>query len=492
MPRSLSWRIALGFAFLGLATWVAIGGALFLLLRSLHADATSARLADLGTPLVMQSRPLQTAAEPRRSLIALRDQVAGQGFALYLVLADGRILRLPEDPEPPNTLRVAEGTARGAVERGTFRGDDGQQWAWAAFTLRNPTQPGPRALILATPDRSGAEALRDLLAAVPAVILASIVVGAPIALLLARSVTQPLRRLARASADLPRRGAEPLPLEGPLEVQEVTANFNAMTAELGETKRREAELLANLRHDLRTPVTVIAGFAAALNDGTASGDDVGRASRAIAQEAERLESLVGELGAVERLESGDVGLRPEALDVGALLAAAADRFAARAAGAGVRVVVRDRLDGIVVTADRQALERMLANLIANALVAVGDPAVRDPGTGHVWLGARRIRRSDEAFHSIVIDVTDNGLGFPPGSLERVFDRFYRADVARSRSTGGSGLGLSIVRDLARAHGGDAFAENVAPGGARVSVVLPEVPVVPAGWSAQARSPRPGN
>jgi len=247
MPRSLSWRIAFGFAFLALATWVAIGGALFVVLRVLHADATSARLSDLGTPLVTQSRPLQLVAEPRRALIALRDQVAGQGFAVYLVLADDRLLGLPEDPTPPATLSVAESTTRGTVERGTFRGSDGLQWAWAAFTLRNPGQPGPRALIVATPDRAGAEALRDLIAALPAVVFASILVGAPIAWLLARSVTQPLRRLARASADLPRGGAEPLPLEGPLEVQEVTANFNAMGAELAATRQRETELLANLR-----------------------------------------------------------------------------------------------------------------------------------------------------------------------------------------------------------------------------------------------------
>ena len=80
--------------------------------------------------------------------------------------------------------------------------------------------------------------------------------------------------------------------------------------------------------------------------------------------------------------------------------------------------------------------------------------------------------------AISLEVTDDGPGFPPGATSRAFERFYRADPARARAGGGSGLGLTIVRDLARAHGGEAFAENVAPHGARVSVLLPLLPGPP--------------
>jgi len=112
-------------------------------------------------------------------------------------------------------------------------------------------------------------------------------------------------------------------------------------------------------------------------------------------------------------------------------------------------------------ADRLATERILANLVANALDLV-------PRGGHVWLSAARVSPD-----GIALTVTDDGPGFPPGAAGRVFERFYRADPARSGS--GSGLGLAIVRELAQAHGRTAHAENVAPHGARVGVILPIVP-----------------
>ena len=115
--------------------------------------------------------------------------------------------------------------------------------------------------------------------------------------------------------------------------------------------------------------------------------------------------------------------------------------------------------------DRVAIDRLIGNLVANAIGAC------QPG-GHVWLEARAAG-DPSGRPTIAFLVTDDGPGFPPGTLERVFDRFFRADP--SRSGPGSGLGLAIVRDLAQAHGGTAHAENVAPHGARVSVVLPVVP-----------------
>jgi signal transduction histidine kinase len=472
MPRSLSWRIGLSFAVLAIATWVAIGAAMFLLLRGLHADATTATLTDVATPLVVQARQRLTAAGDARAVLAdLKAQVEAQGYGVFIVTADNRVVGVDSDPPPADAIRIPAGAGRGATFDGSYR-DGATLMSWVAVVLRQPQGLGPRALILATPDRASGDALRDLLAALPAAVVVSLLVGLPIAWLIGRSVTQPLRRLSAAAARLPSSpaGAPPLPVRGPTEVRELTQRFNAMTAELQHTRREEADLLANLRHDLRTPVTVIGGFAAALTDGTASGDDVDRAARAIAEEASRLAHLVDQLGTVERLQAGEASLRPEPIVAADLLVATVERFRTAAAARGVEVAALEA-PPVTFAADRLAVDRILGNLVGNALAAL--PA---DVHGHVWLAARPITGTP-AGDAVALEVTDDGPGFPPGTIDRVFERFYRADPARARGSDGSssGLGLSIVRELARAHGGEAFAENVAPHGARVSAVLPVVP-----------------
>ena len=164
---------------------------------------------------------------------------------------------------------------------------------------------------------------------------------------------------------------------------------------------------------------------------------------------------------------------PSASTAGALLHDTVARFGPAATAANVELV--EVADGEAATlafaADRLAIERILGNLVANALAAVR------PG-GHVWLAARPVAAVGPAGgRGVALSVTDDGPGFPPGEVERAFQRFYRGDP--SRSAPGTGLGLAIVRELARAHGGEAVAENVAPHGARLSVVLPETPLPPA-------------
>ena len=154
------------------------------------------------------------------------------------------------------------------------------------------------------------------------------------------------------------------------------------------------------------------------------------------------------------------------------------RFAPGAGAAGIELSALDEpavdptassrtAADLAFVADRLAVDRILGNLVANAIAAVHDG-------GHVWLGARRVvMAGPDARPAVALSVTDDGPGFPPGDVERAFQRFYRGDPSRTGTS--SGLGLAIVRELARAHGGEAVAENVAPHGARLSVVLPVTP-----------------
>ncbi|MEZ0240227.1 MAG: ATP-binding protein, partial [Chloroflexota bacterium] len=296
--------------------------------------------------------------------------------------------------------------------------------------------------------------------------------------LVARSVTRPLGRLADAAGHIPAGRTPALPLEGPHEVQELTRTFNGMAGELADTRRRESDLFANLRHDLRTPLTVISGFATALRDGTADGEAAIAAAKAIEEEAARLERLVEEIGSVERIRSGEDGLHLEPIDLAGLLAETAARFGAQATAAGASITTAIGGSEASIVADRLAVDRMLGNLVANALAAV-------PSGGKIRLETApvSILGTSGGAPALEIAVIDEGPGFPDGTAGRAFDRFWRGDPARSGD--GSGLGLAIVQELAMAHGGFAVAENVEPHGAKVGVVLPLQP--PVGQPSSAAS-----
>jgi two-component system sensor histidine kinase BaeS len=471
MAGSLGGRIFLAISLVGLAILLTVGAVTFVVLRGFHADATASRLDDLSASILPQVREAVAEGNVRGVIAEIRDRLADDRIDVLLLGADGRLRRLdgsPVEVDVEISLPAADETGR--ASRGVVD-IDGERYVYAATNLRAGPSAAARGLVFLTPDRTGALALADLGRAIPAVAIIVLAVGLPLAWLVSRSVGRPLRRVAEAAARLPAGRIGRLPLEGPREVQEVTATFNALADELAETRDREARLLADLRHDLRTPVTVIAGFAQALGDGTAAGPDAERAARAIAEEAGRLEALVGQLGLIERLRSGADGLRPEAIDLAELLASTVERFAGRAASAGIRLeAIAPGPASAPLVADRSAVDRILANLVANALASAPGPG------GRVTLTAARTeipaRDGERPLPAVALGVADDGPGFPPGAAERAFERFFRADP--SRSGPGSGLGLSIVRDLAEAHGGYAAVENLAPRGARVSVVLPLV------------------
>lgn len=483
MLRSLTSRIVLVVVLPIVAAWLAMGLTLTVILGNLHADATKASLADIGQTLVVQFRSAVLDRELRTLLSDIRDAVTDTDISVQILRADGTYADLGTPggtATPVGAIAIPASAARGDTVTGAATFSDGQPHLYAVTVLRPLNVTGPRAVVLSRPDRSRAAAIADLVRTLRLVVVLSAVVGLPLVLVLSRSVGGPLRRLADATADLPvRSGHDPLPLEGPTEVRELTARFNAMAGELMEARQRETELLADLRHDLRTPLTVIGGYAAALADGTAAGPEAERAARTIGEEAARLGRLVDELGAVERLRQGVDGLRPEPLDAGDVVRSSAERFESAAAAAGIELAAMAEdptlsgaaggaaSESLAFVADRGAVERIMANLVANALAAT-------PALGHIWLSASAgPSTAPGASTSIVLAVTDDGPGFPPGAASRVFERFFRADPARTGP--GSGLGLAIVLELATAHGGTAHAENVAPHGARVSVVLPRVP-----------------
>jgi signal transduction histidine kinase len=477
LPKSLSRRIFLAFAVLGIAMLVTVSGSLFFVLRNAHQDDIKKSLSYqvLVVEASVLANPVAGQGQFEQRIRNLTTSIVDDGG---FVLAQGPRGAITVVAGNPSSTTMPTPPATGVKNPiGTLKTSDGQQYIFIEPT-NNAT--GGFKFVFAVPDTSVQMALNDLFRALVIIVLVLLVLGIPIAWLLSRSISGPMRRLAQAARDLPTTTSPtPIPVEGPSEVRILTERFNDMAHELASTRDEETQMLANLRHDLRTPLTSIGGYAEAIADGTASGDRAGSAARTIAEEAQRLERLVGELGVVERLRQGPAALRPEILDATGMLVEAGARFETAAQGHGLTLEVVRPVPGepaLTFTGDRLAVERILQNLVDNALSVV-------PKDGHIWLRATPLTLPGRAA-GVSLSVTDDGPGFPPGTTEKVFERFFRADPSRSGS--GSGLGLAIVRELARAHGGEAWAENVAPHGARVTVLMPVSPVMPA-----ARATDPG-
>jgi len=232
--------------------------------------------------------------------------------------------------------------------------------------------------------------------------------------------------------------------------------------DLTAKRRLEAvrrDFVANVSHELRTPLTVIGGFAETLAEPTVSDENRTRFAALIQSNTARMQRIVDELLDLSRIESGGWVPRPENVDVAAMAAEAIASVAQVATLNEVTTEAHVANDARWVYADRTALRQVIGNLVENAIRHTFHGTVtvfaRRDHDGYTWLGVR-----------------DSGVGIAPAHLPRIFERFYRADSARSRASGGTGLGLAIVKHLVEAHGGQVRAESVLGRGTTVSASFP--------------------
>jgi signal transduction histidine kinase len=291
---------------------------------------------------------------------------------------------------------------------------------------------------------------------------ALVVAAAALVVPLRRWVLQPLAGLA---ADAERIAGGELDVEPlPTRVSEVAQVGDALRGMAGglrdalvsssAAERERRFMITAIAHDLRTPLFTLRGSLEAIERGVGDGRYLDRAQ----DKAAHLDHLVSDLFTFSRLEYASDTIAGERVDVATLVRRAADTVAPLAAARGCKLDLRGPPDdGLAVLGDAEALLRVLTNLLDNAT---------RHGRGHVEL---RAQRSNGA---VRFDVADDGPGFPPDDLPRVFDPLFRADRSRAAATGGSGLGLAIARRLARAQGGDVHAFNDPGGGARAIVTLP--------------------
>jgi signal transduction histidine kinase len=310
------------------------------------------------------------------------------------------------------------------------------------------------------------------------IVSASIVaLAALVSILFSRTITRPLAKLTStahliASGDYSAR----VTTNSQSELGELATTFNEMAARLekdvDELHKQEfwrRELIMNITHDLATPLTAIAGLGDSLVDGVNQDrEDFEATGRIIVRETLRLRRLVQDLHLMAKVEAGAMQPQPKVLRLAAVVDEALAVLAPEFERTNVEPLNNVAFDLPPAWADPDMLMRVFSNLCDNALR-------HTPEGGTVVIEAR------QQGNMLEVAVTDSGKGIPPDALARVFDRFYRVDTSRQIRTGGSGLGLTIVRAIVEAHGGTVRAENAPQGGARFIFSLPIAEQAPV-WS----------
>ena len=233
--------------------------------------------------------------------------------------------------------------------------------------------------------------------------------------------------------------------------------------DLTEVRRLEAvrrDFVANVSHELKTPLTSISGYTETLAGGGVDEETRARFLRTILGNARRMQTLVDDLLDLSRIESGRWVPRPEPVVLDVAVTESWAMFADRAHGAGMTFTTDLATDADTLTVDPDALRQILGNLFDNALRYV-------PAGGRITVSSRRV---DDG---IALAVADTGSGIPAEHLPRIFERFYRVDPSRSREEGGTGLGLSIVRHMVEAHGGRVSAESTPRAGTTITCWFPD-------------------
>ena len=274
-----------------------------------------------------------------------------------------------------------------------------------------------------------------------------------------RAITRPLRQMSEAAAviaggDFDKR----LPIRSADEVGHLAIEFNRMADSLQEQDRIRREFIANLSHDMRTPLTSIHGFLTAITDGTIPPEQQQHYLNIIMDESERLIKLSNDILMINSIQGFDTELNKSEFDVNDLIRKTILGFQKRALDKRIMITSHFAHPHDMVLADEDKIRRVMYNLIDNALKFT-------PEDGEITIETT-INNG-----KVIISVLDNGCGMTEDTQKRVFDRFYKVDPTRNQDKTGSGLGLSIVKEFIQAHGEDVYVESEEGRGSRFVFTL---------------------
>jgi two-component system OmpR family sensor kinase len=443
------FTIALAAAF-ALGSWLFLSQLRAVLLQSVDSGL-ALQLSQAGRLLPSGGSAGPVQARPGR--------LAPGDYIVQLVDAAGRVRVTSEDAgrEPLLTPAEQRQARRGQLTTTTTIDGDPERLMAAPF----PARPGWIAVagvsLEASDETLSAATTRLIIGGTAFVLIAGLGAYA-----LARAALAPVERLRREAAALSARdssGRLPVPRTHD-EISALAGTMNELLGRLHSALARQRAFVADASHELRTPFAVLRGELELAGKPGRSREQLASAVASAADEAARLSRITDDLLLLARSDEDQLTVRAEPTDIGALLARSADLARPRGAVAGVTCRV-DTLAGLTAVVDPDRIRQAVDNLIDNAL--------RFSPRGSEIVVSARTDGPD-----LVIEVADEGPGFPRDYLAHAFERFVRPDRGQGRSDGGAGLGLAIVRAIAQAHGGRATAGNGPAGGAVVRLELPAV------------------
>jgi signal transduction histidine kinase len=284
-----------------------------------------------------------------------------------------------------------------------------------------------------------------------------------VSLFVTRTIVSPVRRMQLASRRMAQgRYQERLDAKAPGEIGELAHSFNDMAGALETIELKRAELIGNVAHEFRTPLSSLRGYVEGYKDKVFHPDDT--TLNACLKQLSRLEHLVDDLSLLSRVEAGVERLSPQPVNAYKLLEQTKESFALSFAQKGVDLqVIKNLREDVQIFADAHRTLQVLSNLVSNAL-------------RHTPLGGRVALWLEVQGATLIFHVKDTGIGIAKEDLPHIFTRFYRADKARS--DGGSGIGLTIARYFVEAQGGSINVQSNIGEGTHLSFTLPLVAPVP--------------
>jgi signal transduction histidine kinase len=478
---SLRSKLIASYALVIVLSLVLAGTGFTYLVRRYQTQRDLYQLGDLSLPLTLELRRFERAgATPADISQILKDRASQLDVRLMLVNQQRQIIYDTGNSLVGQYLPPAEG--RGLrygfiIEWGALQPRDEQVLTFVVSSSRDRegVRPPPDNLVLAVPEQSVSTAWLQLAPGLTGAAILAMIISVAVAWLLARSIAGPLAQVTKASEQMAKGDFEQyIPVSGNDEVGQLAASFNTMAREVGQMNRTMRDFLANVSHDLRTPLTSIEGFAQAMLDGTIkTPDEYTDAARIIRDEAERMHRLVEDLLYLSKIESGQIAVERKSLDVSDLLQACIRQVEPQASHAGLSVQL-DAPPLPTVMADSHRLQQVFVNLLDNAVKhtpAGGMIQVRAHSEAdRVKLAETSRTKGKTAPVWVAVEVHNSGSHIPPEHVNRIFERFYRVD--RSRSDDGSGLGLAIVREIVQAHNGRVTVKSDVATGTTFTVYLP--------------------